>query len=155
MLPCHPKYCLRYPALLAVVLMSTLTGRAAAGEILQGPIPAQVVRIIDGDTIVVRARIWLGQDIETNVRLDGIDTPELRGRCPAETKLAHQAKAFLEAKTAEGLVVLQQVQYGKFAGRVVSKVTLPDGEDMGRALVSGGLARTYRGGKRQSWCGPS
>ena len=37
-------------------------GEPGLAEIVPGPIPARIVRVIDGDTIVVRARIWLGQD---------------------------------------------------------------------------------------------
>jgi endonuclease YncB( thermonuclease family) len=31
-------------------------------------------------------------------------------------------------------------------------VTMPDGRDLGEALVSAGLARPYDRGQRQSWC---
>ena len=31
-----------------------------AGEMLPGPIPAEIVSVVDGDTISVRAHIWLG-----------------------------------------------------------------------------------------------
>ena len=40
---------------------------------------ATVLRIIDGDTIHVRATIWPRQTWNGNIRLRGIDTPELRG----------------------------------------------------------------------------
>ena len=36
-----------------------------AAERLAGPIPARVLAVIDGDTIEVQARIWLGQEINT------------------------------------------------------------------------------------------
>jgi hypothetical protein len=50
---------------------------------LPGPIPAELVRVIDGDTIEVRARIWLDLDLTTRVRLAGIDAPELAWLAPA------------------------------------------------------------------------
>jgi len=37
-----------------------IAGVVWAAEILSGPIPAVVTEAVDGDTIGVRARIWLG-----------------------------------------------------------------------------------------------
>ena len=49
---------LKLPAAL-ILLMGTVlpTGKLGVSETIPGPIPATVLRIIDGDTIVVRARI--------------------------------------------------------------------------------------------------
>ena len=35
--------------------------------------PAEVIRIIDGDTFEARVRVWPGLDVDTKVRLRGID----------------------------------------------------------------------------------
>lgn len=144
-----------------------LIGTGWAGDVLPGPIDAEVVEVIDGDTISVRARVWLDQDVNVRVRLDGVDAPELRGRCPAEKRLARQARDFMKAETDGKRVVLSDVRYGKFAGRVVARVgatdepraragkrrPAPNTRDLGEALVNARLARPYRGGKRGSWCG--
>jgi endonuclease YncB( thermonuclease family) len=49
--------------------------------VLAGPVMARVIRVYDGDTILVRARIWVDQEIEIRVRLAGVDTPEIKGQC--------------------------------------------------------------------------
>ena len=46
-----------------------------AEEALAGPVRAVVERVVDGDTVDVRARIWLGQSLTVRVRIDGVDTP--------------------------------------------------------------------------------
>jgi endonuclease YncB( thermonuclease family) len=46
--------------------------------------PAQLLRVLDGDTFEARVHVWPGIDITTKVRLRGIDAPELRARCPDE-----------------------------------------------------------------------
>ena len=74
------------------ILVILVSSPALAAEILAGPVPATVIEVIDGDTIAVQARIWLGQAIKTRVRLAGVDTPELRGDCPAERELAARAR---------------------------------------------------------------
>ena len=121
-------------------------------ETIPGPIPATVLRIIDGDTIVVHVRIWLGQDLDTQVRFDGVDVPELKGRCPYENRLALKARAFVQTRTAEGKVVLQDIHYGKYAGRVVARVQMPGGGDLLDAFLRAGLGRGYQGRQRESRC---
>ncbi len=49
----------------------------------------------DGDTLTVDAEPEPGLTARTSVRVDGIDTPEIRGGCPAEKALALQARDFL------------------------------------------------------------
>ena len=125
-----------------------------AGEVLDGPITAVVLRVIDGDSIAVRARVWLGQDIEVVVRIAGIDAPERRGACAAEQRWAERSRAFLAERLTGGHVVLSDVPNGKYAGRVVAKVSGPAVADWGSLLVDQGLARPYDGGRRSSWCAP-
>jgi endonuclease YncB( thermonuclease family) len=138
-------------AFLAALLLAAPAG--PAGETLAGPIPAQVVTVIDGDTLAVRARIWLGQEVSIRVRLAGIDAPELRGKCDDEKARAMAAKAYLSAKVGEGSVTLSEVHYGKFAGRVMARVRNAAGEDLSQALVTAKHARFYEGGRREGWCG--
>jgi micrococcal nuclease len=126
---------------------------ADAKERLAGPVIADVQKVIDGDTIVVVAPVWVGIAVTTSVRLRGIDTPELHGRCPQEKDLAAQAKQVLEGKTT-AQVRLTNVEGDKFYGRVEADVaTVPDGLDLSAAMLKSGLARAYDGGKRGDWCG--
>ena len=69
----------------AVVTVAASANFLRATDGISGPVMAQVLRVIDGDTIAVRAQIWIGQSVETRVRIVGVDTPELRGRCALET----------------------------------------------------------------------
>ena len=121
-------------------------------ETVPGPISARVLRVIDGDTIVVRARIWLGQDIDTQVRLDGVDAPELKGKCVQERLLAEKARDLIRFHVATGVVVLRKIKYGKYAGRVVARVDSTDGEELSQLLIRAGLGRSYDGGRRLPWC---
>ena len=133
--------------------------QAGAQDRLAGPVPAEVLSVIDGDTIEVRAVIWLGQVLSTRVRLAGIDAPELRGKCARERALAVRARDYLLAKLAAKLedgerawVRLRDIRYGKYAGRVLARVETAGGEDLGRGLMAAGLARPYAGRARESWC---
>ena len=142
--------------LIAVFLVAVLAvpGSVAAdsAERIPGPVTARVVRVIDGDTLVARARIWLGQQVETRVRVADIDAPEMRGKCPEERGLARQALDLVKTTVGDGEIVLRDIQFGKFAGRVVARVEAKGGTDLAGTLIKAGLGRIYRGGKRLSWC---
>lgn len=125
---------------------------AGAGERIAGPVAAEVVRVIDGDTIEVTARVWPGVAITVGARIRGIDTPELRGDCREEIILAAAASDRLAEAVVGGRVSLSNVEEDKYAGRVVADVATPDGTDLGRLMIASGLARPYDGRTRGKWC---
>ena len=133
-------------------MVVTIAGVVWAAELLPGPIPAVVTEVVDGDTIGVRARIWLGQDVEIRVRILDIDTPELRGDCEKERSLALAARDQVVKQALGKQVQMWDIGYGKYAGRVTARITLPDGADLGADLINAGLARPYDGAARGSWC---
>jgi endonuclease YncB( thermonuclease family) len=138
----------------SAVLAAALTA-GAAGEsrrTVAGPVRAHLVRVVDGDTVEVLARIWPDHFVETLVRLAEIDAPELRGRCDEETALAARAKARLAALLAGNRLQLVDVRYGKYAGRVVARVLTEEGRDVAKVLLNEKLVRSYDGGRRTSWC---
>ena len=143
-----------FAVLVALVTVAAPDGDSAARDetILSGPVRARVLRVVDGDTLVVRARIWLGQDVRTLVRLSGVDAPEMRGRCAAERIMARRARSWLRALVGDGEVVLTEIHLGKYAGRVVARVATPSGGNVADMIRRAGLARPYLGDRRESWC---
>ena len=113
---------------------------------------AEVVRIIDGDTFVARMRTGPGGEIETRVRLRSIDAAELHARCSKELRLALAARAALQRLLAEGSVMLSHVGPDKYPGRIDANVATRGTNDISAAMLSGGFARAYDGGRRGSWC---
>lgn len=122
-----------------------------AAEALAGPVSAIVERIVDGDTVDVRARIWLGQTLTVRVRIDGVDTPEMRSSCADERRLAVTARDYLTRRLLDKEVTLLRVVYDKFGGRVRAELIDAEGS-VAQALLSAGLARPYYGEARGPWC---
>jgi micrococcal nuclease len=118
---------------------------------LEGPVAAEVLRVIDGDTLTVRAKIWIGQELTTNVRLLGVNAPELSGDCDEERRLAEAARRFLAERVEGRAVTLRSIALDKFGGRVVAVVEDGAG-DLAAALLAARLAVPYDGGRRQPWC---
>jgi endonuclease YncB( thermonuclease family) len=113
---------------------------------------AEVVRVIDGDTFQARVRVWPGLDVDTRVRLRDIDAPELHARCASEYAKAEAARVALQTMLAAGGVTISRIGRDKYAGRVDAAVATRDIADVSMALLSGGFARSYDGGRRGSWC---
>jgi endonuclease YncB( thermonuclease family) len=113
---------------------------------------AEVVRIIDGDTFVARMRTGPGGELETRVRLRSIDAAELHARCNKELRLALAARAALQRLLAEDSVMLSHVGPDKYPGRIDANVATRGTTDISAAMLSGGFARAYNGGRRGSWC---
>jgi endonuclease YncB( thermonuclease family) len=126
---------------------------AGAAELLPGPVPARVERVIDGDTLDVRAAIWLDQWVSVRVRIDGVDAPEMRGSCAAERSRAAEARAYLARRLMGTEVRLTAIAYDKYGGRVRAMVSDATG-DIAAALIAKGYARAYHGRRRASWCAP-
>jgi endonuclease YncB( thermonuclease family) len=98
--------------------------------------------VIDGDTFD-----YAGE----RIRIADIDTPELRGRCPEEGRLARAATERLKVLLGAGPFQLQRL--GRDQDRYGRKlrVVVRGGRSLGDTLVAEGLARTWTG-RREPWC---
>ena len=111
------------------------------------------VRNYDGDTITFNLpdlHPIIGEKI--SVRVNGIDTPEIKGNCEKEKYDAQQAKEMVAdiLKDAEQ-ITLKNIERGKYF-RIAANI-LVDGEDLGDILVEAGVAVKYDGGKKShKWC---
>ena len=138
--------------LLAALLLPVLMPLGAqAKQVLKGPFDFEVLRVIDGDTFVARVTVWLGQTVDVKVRLKGVDTPEINGKCAAEKDLARRAKAFAALWLARHNAQLVNVHYGTYAGRVLATTQQADGATLSAALLSQKLAKPYKG-RKAKWC---
>lgn len=103
----------------------------------------EVVRVVDGDTIVLR--VPDGEDATTRIRLWGVDTAEMHVNNPARDPdpWAREAADFTR-RMVEGKRVtlrLQEHQLRGRYGRVLAYVELPDGPTLNEALIAQGLSK--------------
>lgn len=115
--------------------------------------PTAITSIYDGDTFTVNLPGCPAVLCERiSVRINGIDAPEMRGKCAQEKARARQAKQFLVGKLRSGKVVeLRNVERDKYF-RLRADVFI-DGADVGKEMLDKSLVRQYAGGKRGGWCG--
>lgn len=141
--------------LLAGALLVTSPVLAKSRKPFKGPVTASVVHVIDGDTFLAEAHIWPGQSIRINIRIRGIDAPEMKSRCNAERAAALRARAVLSGMIAQATVSISNIGGAKYYGRVLADVETEKGHAVGAILLDRHLVRPYAGGKRQGWCGAS
>jgi endonuclease YncB( thermonuclease family) len=115
----------------------------------------QVLRVSDGDTIVIAAP-FLPAPLkpELAVRIFGVDTPEkgYRAQCPHEEQRAKIASKWTSQLIAQGGKIQVTIYaWDKFGGRVLGDI-LVNGQSVRNGLIANGLAREYYGDAKQSWC---
>jgi micrococcal nuclease len=107
---------------------------------------AEVIRIIDGDTVELRVDLGCDIDINMTCRLAGINAPE------KATAAGKQAKAWMEAQLPPGRAVVVKTTKGdekEKYGRYLATLYLPNtATSINTQLVSVGHAVAYDGGKR-------
>lgn len=117
---------------------------------------AQILRVSDGDTIVISAP-YLPAPLkpQLSVRIFGVDTPEKgnRAQCSREAQLGEMATQFTKRMISQGRQ-FHVTLYGwdKFGGRVLGTFII-DGVDLRTELIRNGLAIPYYGEKKtHDWC---
>lgn len=112
----------------------------------------KVVRVYDGDTITIATRIDFdgrksAKLYRFNVRLRGIDTPEINTKNPTERLLAIEARDALHGIIMGQIVTLEGTSYDKY-GRLLADVKTLTGINAGKWMIEKGYAVNYDGGKK-------
>lgn len=115
----------------------------------------KVDRVIDGDTFVINTQHEspMIQELGLHIRVKGLDTPEIKGKCEKEKELAKTAKEFVADLLEENYVILSDIEWDKFKGRIVADVFMADHQNLTNILISKKLGVSYFGEKKtKDWC---
>jgi endonuclease YncB( thermonuclease family) len=113
-----------------------------------------VIKVYDGDTITIAAKLpYIESPLyRFPVRLNGLDTPELKGNTDDEKTAAKQARDALSQLVLHKKITLKNVQNEKY-GRILADVYL-DNLCINDWLIKERFAVKYDGGAKQipaSW----
>lgn len=89
-----------------------------------------------------------GDTVRVKFRLAGVDTPEIKGSCEHERKLARKAQRFTSHFIKSGPATITVDGVGRY-GRPLAVIVV-NGKDLGAELIKNGLAVPY--GKKGNWC---
>lgn len=108
----------------------------------------KVIKVYDGDTITIASRFpWTNGPIyRFNVRLNGIDSPEIKGASENEKELAKKSRDALSHLIMGKIVDLKNVSTEKY-GRVLADVYL-DKVNLCEWMLEHGYAVKYDGGTK-------
>ena len=128
-------------------------------------IPAKVLEVYDGDTLTAAVEIAANTFYSFRVRLEGVDTPELRPSLSEPNRAAivaaaERARDFVRSLVLDKVVLISCNGIDKY-GRTIGHVHLsetssaePGAAEMSRTvnelLIEKGLAKRYDGGKRDT-----
>ena len=113
---------------------------------------SRIISVYDGDTFRVdidELSDIVGKNIA--IRILGIDTPEIKGKCDTEKQLAIKARDFTRSYLNNASSVqLSNLKRDKYF-RLLADVYV-DGESLAAALLANDLAVRYSGKKKLTWC---
>ena len=110
----------------------------------------QVIKVYDGDTITVASKLPFDRSplYRFSVRLNGIDTPEMKGKTPEEKSVATEARDAVSVLILNKNVILRNVAMEKY-GRVLADVYCDD-IHINQWLIDKRFAVKYDGGTKRS-----
>ncbi len=114
---------------------------------------ARVSRVYDGDTVFIW--ILLGKyPLELSVRVNGIDTPEMKGkgRSSLEIEVAKAATDRVNELIGGKIIAVKIYKWDKYGGRVIADIYIDKKKTtLSTVLIREGLAKHYDGGKKEKW----
>lgn len=110
--------------------------------------PVWVIKVYDGDTYTIAKKIdevWY----KFQVRVNGIDCPEIKTKNLSEHYVAEKAKTFVSELILRKKIYVKNIQKDKY-GRLLSDVYTINNEKISDLLIKKHLAVAYDGGTKKS-----
>lgn len=105
----------------------------------------------DGDTVKTTIRPFPNL-APLSIRVRGIDTPEIRGKCEFEKAQAQKAKMLMNSLVRDQAITVVPYSWDKYGGRFVADIYGPNNVKLADIMIREGVARPYNGGAKSSWC---
>lgn len=106
----------------------------------------QYLYAYDGDTITLKIN---GK--KQHVRVVGVDTAEMRGKCAKERRQARAAQKFVHQLLQNAEEIRLKPKGRDRYARLLAVVYVDD-KRLDQLIIRAKLGRKYQGGRRQSWC---
>jgi micrococcal nuclease len=108
----------------------------------------KVIKVYDGDTLTIASKLPIPNSplYRFNVRFDGIDTPEIKGKTSTEKDMAQIAKKVLSEMLLYKMIYLKDLKTEKY-GRILAKVYYNE-ICINDWLIENHYAKPYDGGTK-------
>jgi endonuclease YncB( thermonuclease family) len=113
-----------------------------------------VIKVYDGDTITIASKLPISQSemYRFVVRLNGIDSPEIKSNNEEEKKVAKEARDYLTSKILHKSIDLKNITTEKY-GRILADVYLGN-TNINKLMIIERFSVEYNGGTKEppkSW----
>lgn len=118
---------------------------------------AKVIKIHDADTVTILFE-YKNEIVKYNIRIQGIDAPEIHSKISKESTLSKKGKEYLENLILNCIVKVNFGDFDKY-GRVLATIYALspwstkkiEEVDVSQLLIKGGFVRAYNGGTKEKW----
>jgi len=111
-------------------------------------ISAYVYNVHDADTISILFK-FNDSYCKKNIRLLGIDAPEIKSKIKEEKNLAIKGRDFLKEQILNKLVQISMLKLDKY-GRQLG-IVYYQSKNINEDLIKGGFCRSYDGKRKEKW----
>ncbi len=117
-----------------------------------GPYSAEVIEVVNAETVKIKVEIWPGQSQVTDLHLDGVTTPGKNGSPECEIALSRQAATFTKDWLAHSdTIEVSEIKNAALSGNVVGRISVKSAY-LGDALIAADLGAVNYGGPNAAWC---
>ena len=122
---------------------------------IEGAYRAKITKVYDGDSITCAMSLNGDDFYRFSIRLNGIDTPELRGGSDAEKKQGLLARDYLRGLILDKVIFVVCTGLDKY-GRVLGTLYMKEGDlqSVNDLMIEKGYAYAYDGGTKQKFAEP-
>ena len=109
-----------------------------------------VIKVYDGDTITVAGYPYKNSTpYRFSLRLNGIDTPELRTKCEKEKELGYLVKEKLQNKILNKIIYIKDISIEKY-GRLLCNIyeNKDDENSINQWIIDNNMGTIYNGEKK-------
>ena len=110
------------------------------------------ISVYDGDTITIAIKPFETEEIyKYNIRLSGIDTPEIRTKNLDEKKKGLEIRDLLREKILNKFIIIKCGKFDKY-GRLLGDIYTEDKSiHINQLLIDNGYAYEYNGGTKKQY----
>jgi endonuclease YncB( thermonuclease family) len=110
---------------------------------------AKCINVHDTDTITIIYK-YNNEYYKSNIRLSGIDSPELKSSNIEESNWCKEGKAYLESIILNKIINVNMGKFDKY-GRILGYIYTLNNECINDLLISKSYVRAYDGGHKKEW----
>jgi len=108
----------------------------------------KVLKVYDGDTFTIVTKLYINEPVyKFQIRINNIDTAEIKGTSDNIKKMALLAKEKLSDLILNKMVIFENISYDKY-GRILADVYI-DNILINKWMIDNHLALSYDGGHKQ------